>query len=142
MNTALHTGRFCVLHFQDKNANYVLLSDCAYRNIMMDAAPMYPQSFHPTLLEWLPDDITIRAPYCSRSRAPSPIRYYFIDFGLSSQFSLDETNRLVVGSKGLDGEVPELSDDIPYDPFRLDVFVIGNLFHQRFLKASVTLTTV
>ena len=100
---------------------------------------MYPQSFHPTLRDWLPDNIMIRAPYCSRSRASSPIKYYFIDFGYSSHFSPDETNRLVVGSKGLDGEVPELSDDIPYDPFRLDIFVIGNLFYQTFLTVSVCL---
>ena len=103
---------------------------------MMDASPMYPRSFHPTAQDWLPHDITTYAPHCSRSSAPVPIKYYFIDFGYSSRFAPDETNRLVVGSKGLDGEVPELSDDVPYDPFRLDVFVVGNMFRQTFLSVS------
>ncbi|KAI0722005.1 hypothetical protein C8T65DRAFT_724342 [Cerioporus squamosus] len=60
------------------------------------------------------------------------IDYYFIDFGISSHFEPDDTNRLVTGTKGLDEDVPELSADVPYDPFKVDIFILGNLFYGLF----------
>ncbi|KAI0369568.1 hypothetical protein BV20DRAFT_1053161 [Pilatotrama ljubarskyi] len=43
------------------------------------------------------------------------------------RFTSEEGPRLVTGKLGLDRQPPELSDDVPYDPFKLDVFLIGNL---------------
>lgn len=34
----------------------------------------------------------------------------------------------MTGIFGLDQDVPELSREIPYDPFKVDVFIIGNMF--------------
>lgn len=59
-----------------------------------------------------------------------PVKYYFIDFGISTRFSPDEHPRLVVGRQGLDDKVPELSDTVPYDPFKTNIFIIGNLLRQ------------
>ena len=44
----------------------------------------------------------------------------------------------VVGEDGRDQEVPELSDDIPYDPFKVDIFIIGNLFRRMFYDVSLS----
>ncbi|KAL1946975.1 hypothetical protein VTO73DRAFT_15079 [Trametes versicolor] len=103
--------------------------DCAYKNIMMEASALFPRGFHPVIQSLLPD---ISGEAHPLSRAGVPINYYFIDFGISSRFAPDATSRLVVGSSGLDQEPPELSDTVPYDPFKLDVLIIGNLIRRRF----------
>lgn len=104
--------------------------DCAYKNIMMDASAMYPRGFHPIREDLLPNDRTI-APYYSRIDVP--VKYYYIDFGISSHIPPEAENRLVVGVAGRDQEVPELSlRKRPYDPFKVDIFIIGNLFRRHF----------
>lgn len=108
-------------------------SDCTYKNIMLDASAMYPYGFHPVRSSTLPDGRTLAWP---RRRTSVPVRYYFIDYGLSTYFPPGTHPRLVVGEDGRDQEVPELSDDIPYDPFKVDIFIIGNLFRRMFYDVS------
>lgn len=98
---------------------------------MMDAAVMFPKGFHPMHELTLPD-ISGFAPVLHRIDVP--VKYYFIDFGISTRFAPDQNPRLVLGTLGLDDEVPELSDTVPYDPFKTDVFIIGNLLRQRLLQ--------
>ena len=106
----------------------------------MDATDLFPRGFHPMADISLPDDITRSAPTVSRSRVgPKAVTYYFTDFGLSTMFAPDETNRLVTGIHGLDRDVPELSDDIPYDPFKTDIFILGNTIRRTFIEVSTTL---
>ncbi|KAM5532635.1 hypothetical protein V8D89_013679 [Ganoderma adspersum] len=104
--------------------------DCAYKNLMMDATSLYPHGFHPVRLDQLPQHLRRAAPI--RSRADVAVAYYLVDFGISSWFQPNDTDRLVLGTSGLDQDVPELSDDVPYDPFKLDIFVLGNFFRQHF----------
>ncbi|EIW62121.1 uncharacterized protein TRAVEDRAFT_44951 [Trametes versicolor FP-101664 SS1] len=111
--------------------------DCAYKNVMMDAAALFPRGFHPVLQLSLPD-ISSDAPVLSR--AAVPINYYYIDFGISTRFTPDSPSKLVVGSWGLDWEPPELSETVPYDPFKLDVFLIGNLMRRQFCDKYFNLT--
>ncbi|GBE79198.1 hypothetical protein SCP_0203950 [Sparassis crispa] len=107
--------------------------DCTYKNIMMDVSAMYPEGFHPVNDLFLPDGLT---PLPSRSRTDVPIKYYFIDFGISVVIPPEVYPKLVLGDEGRDQEVPELSLTVPYDPFKTDVFIIGNAlqhcFHDRF----------
>ncbi|TBU50532.1 kinase-like domain-containing protein [Dichomitus squalens] len=105
--------------------------DCAYRNLMMDASALYPDGFHPMYTASMPQQI--KRPATLLSRDDVPVTYYYVDFGISTRFEPEDTNRLVVGSDGLDQDPPELSEDDPYDPFKLDVFIIGNFFRQQFL---------
>ncbi|KAI0773748.1 kinase-like domain-containing protein [Fomes fomentarius] len=105
--------------------------DCAYNNVMMDASAMYPQGFHPIAPSFLPNDVSNLAPVLPR--ASVPVTYYYVDFGISTLFTPEETNRMVTGWAGLDRDVPELSNDVPYDPFKVDIFILGNLFKQSFL---------
>lgn len=101
---------------------------------MMDAAALFPRGFHPVLQLSLPD-ISSDAPVLSR--AAVPINYYYIDFGISTRFAPDSPSKLVVGSWGLDWEPPELSETVPYDPFKLDVFLIGNLMRRQFCDVRI-----
>ncbi|KAI0637717.1 hypothetical protein C8Q77DRAFT_1047583 [Trametes polyzona] len=110
--------------------------DCAFKNVMMDASDLFPKGFHPVLQMSLPD-ISGKAP--TRSRADVPIKYYYIDFGISTQFPAGAP-RLVTGTLGLDREPPELSDAVPYDPFKLDVFLIGNLIRRELCDKYSNLT--
>ena len=101
----------------------------------MDATAMYPEGFHPIRLDCHPRDLRRWAPV--RSRDDVPVTYYFVDFGISSQFQPSDTDRLVVGTLGLDQDVPELSDEVPYDPFKVDIFILGNFFSQEFVGVSI-----
>lgn len=98
---------------------------------MMDATAVFPKGFHPMAETTLPD-LSGPAPFVRRIDVP--VKYYFIDFGISTQFAPDQHSRLVLGTDGLDDEVPELSKTVPYDPFKTDIFIIGNLLRQQFLQ--------
>ena len=100
---------------------------------MMDAAALYPRGFHPVQTRSLPD-ISGSAPVLPRSSVI--IKYYFLDFGISTQFNHDGHPRLVVGKDGLERSVPELSDDVPYDPFKVDICILGAFFKQHMLDVG------
>ncbi|KII88218.1 hypothetical protein PLICRDRAFT_110998 [Plicaturopsis crispa FD-325 SS-3] len=104
--------------------------DCAAKNIMMDAGPLYPRGFHPMRRRFSRDAMHELTPL---SRIDHPVRYYFTDFGLSTRFAPNQPH-LVVGAKGRDKEVPELSRDIPYNPFKVDIFILGNLYRMSFIE--------
>lgn len=106
--------------------------DCAARNIMMDARPLFPEGHHPVRMNYTPDAVF---PVHHLNRQDHPVKYYFIDFGISSHFSPDDVP-LVVGTKGRDKEPPELSDTQPYNPFPLDIFILGNVYLQEFVQVS------
>ncbi|KAJ3474984.1 hypothetical protein NLI96_g12133 [Meripilus lineatus] len=111
--------------------SYLLVHrDCATMNIMMDAKSMYPEGFHP-LNKWCDRSGIETAAHYTRSERPP--RYYFTDFGISSYFPPD-CEPLVVGSEGRDFQVPELSKTVPYNPFKTDIFIIGNLFKNEFFN--------
>jgi hypothetical protein len=95
----------------------------------MDATHMYPLGFHPVENIYLDDKKTL-APRISRLEAG--VRYYFVDYGISSYFPPGSQRELVVGIAGRDQDVPELSNDVPYDPFKVDIFTIGNVLRGEF----------
>ena len=70
------------------------------------------------------------------------VRYYFIDFGISTWFRDRSRTELgkdsfVTGWHGIDRDVPELFfPDDPYDPFPVDVYIIGNLIKKTFVEVS------
>ena len=91
---------------------------------------MYPQGYHPVQQRRLPlpNWSSMADPY-SRTSAPSPVRYYFADFGMSTYFP-PGVPRLVTGALGAEREVPELSETVPYDPFKLDVYILGAMYRN------------
>ncbi|KAL5513779.1 hypothetical protein ACEPAH_4180 [Sanghuangporus vaninii] len=107
--------------------------DCSDLNIMMDPAAMYPKGFHPVNTRH--DDTGIRwARPKHRRDVLGSIRYYYIDFGISTSFDSSDTTRTVVGIEGQERSVPELSEEVPYDPFLTDIFILGKVFENSFLK--------
>ncbi|KAJ6569703.1 hypothetical protein B0H10DRAFT_1928393 [Mycena sp. CBHHK59/15] len=61
-----------------------------------------------------------KAPKEKKSPAP-PTRYYFIDFGLACSYTSFEERGRVSGICGQHRNIPELSEEVPYDPFPLDI---------------------
>lgn len=100
---------------------------------MFDSSPIYPEGHHPQAESFLPDFVTV-APRLTRTAAGG-VKYYFVDYGISSYHPPDAP-KLALGLAGRDEDVPELSDTVPYDPFKVDVFTIGNVFKQEFYEVS------
>ncbi len=81
---------------------------------MTDPCKMYPNGFH---------------------RTPKACRYNFIDFGLSRQYSsrdvLDEVR------PGGDESAPEHQSVGTCNPFRTDIYYIGNLVRNEFVEVCI-----
>ncbi|KAI0669476.1 kinase-like domain-containing protein [Trametes maxima] len=102
--------------------------DVAVANIMMDAKSLYPTGHHPIRLGYTSDGMY---PVSPLPRAGRGVRYFYIDFGLSLQIPKGASS-LVIGDVGRNADVPELSDDVPYDAFKVDVFALGDLYSKEF----------
>ena len=106
----------------------------------MDGASLYPEGFHPVQTNGFPG-IDHRAKFIPRLAAWPPVKYYYVDFGISVLIPPEVQPRHVVGAFGLDREVPELSFTQPYDPFKVDIFIIGNVFRRRIYAVRLYLCT-
>ena len=102
---------------------------------MMDGTPLYPNGFHPSWQEKDPG-LLMRARYIHR-RDSDGVKYYFIDFGISSVFKDDKEPRLAIGMWGLDQDIPELSWSEKYDPFPVDIRILGNVHKHYFMAVSI-----
>ncbi|KAL1755731.1 kinase-like domain-containing protein [Schizophyllum commune] len=101
---------------------------CAY-NLMMDASELLPGGHHFAAPYKAPDG---RSSLVFRDRADvSPVQYFVIDLGLATQ--MQDNDGLVTGVYGQDKSVPELSWDVPYNPFKVDVYQLGNVILQDML---------
>ncbi|KAG8956974.1 hypothetical protein FRC03_010652 [Tulasnella sp. 419] len=102
--------------------------DCSVRNIMMDARRMFDYNWHPVLPSRKRDGSGMLEIKTTRTESGG-VRYYFIDFGISSM-----GQDFVLGIDGQE-EAPELKlgDDIPYDPFKLDVYILGMAYRRLFM---------
>ncbi|CAL1712395.1 unnamed protein product [Somion occarium] len=123
------------LHFM--HSIRVAHRDCAAANIMMDGRPLYPQGHHPVEINRTPDFLH-EAPHLSR--LDHPVKYYFIDFGISSVFG-ERDPPYVLGTKGRDKDPPELSDHTPYNPFMLDIYILGHVYQEEFIDFLEPLVT-
>lgn len=101
----------------------------------MDGSLLYSEEFHPSRLD---HDSKGRRKIKAKLRMyVEPIKYYFIDFGISLKYGPNEPHE-AVGHDGQDQELPELHKDIKYyDPFPADVFILGNLYKRNFTKVFI-----
>ncbi|THH15510.1 hypothetical protein EUX98_g9455 [Antrodiella citrinella] len=106
--------------------------DCSTRNIMMDGRPLFPEDHHPVHTHLSPD---VRHQARCLSRMEKPVKYYYIDFGMSTYFKEGESP-YVLGAKGADLDAPELSNEYPYNPYMLDIFILGHVYEAQILQAS------
>ncbi|EJD48797.1 hypothetical protein AURDEDRAFT_60604 [Auricularia subglabra TFB-10046 SS5] len=103
--------------------------DCTGFNIMQDITACFPgRRMHPLRPCYSEDMQTTFQPVHN-----APRKYWFIDFGVSCV--LDGPGpHLVTGGVCRDQSAPELSVIVPYNPFRLDVYLLGNHFLMEYLK--------
>lgn len=102
---------------------------------MLDGTPLYPKGFHPSSQTALPSGI-IRARPLRRADVSS-VKYYITDFGISTHFQDPSAPRLVTGLDAQDKDVPELSRDVPYDPFAVDIWTLGSVYKRNFIDVSL-----
>ncbi|TCD66664.1 hypothetical protein EIP91_001082 [Steccherinum ochraceum] len=121
----------CFIHSQG-----IAHRDCTSGNIMMDGRSLFPDGHHP-VYKRATQDISGEARHFNR--VGRSIRYYYIDFGMSSHFKGDESP-YVLGAKGGDQDVPELSNEYPYNAFMVDIFILGHLYEMEFLQVYLGLS--
>ena len=98
----------------------------------MDGSDLFPDGVHPDpLWSYLHPDQNISSEPRTRTEV-GIIKYYIIDFGISTYFDDPSAPRRVTGIDGRDNKVPELSDTKPYDPLFVDVFTLGNAYKKLF----------
>jgi hypothetical protein len=91
---------------------------------MMDPSKVIPKGFH--FAFWRSHDGVVTKRFEWRERwSVRPVQYYFIDFGLSRRYPAGPVRDL--GIFGQDRTVPEQSLTIPYDPFKSDIYQLGNV---------------
>jgi len=103
--------------------------DCTANNIMLDPSGMYPNGFHPIKINRSRD---FKSKPQRFDRTQRPPRYYLIDFGLSRQYS--SRNALDDPLRGGDKSAPEHQSRRRCNPFQTDIYHLGNLVRERFIK--------
>ena len=95
---------------------------------MVDGERLVPGGWHPFDPRAPPDgrhDKLSRFEWVDRW-STGPHAYYLIDFGYSRR--LEPHRRiLLTGIYGQDDSVPEMSLTVPYDPYPVDVYHVGNM---------------
>ncbi|KAF5388308.1 hypothetical protein D9615_000851 [Tricholomella constricta] len=122
--TQLHEG----MEFMHKRL--VAHGDLTTQNIMMDARPILPSGWHFVAHHCIPDGVT---PISPLARIDYPVRYIIIDFDCSVRLSPGQPH-LIRRFGGRDGDPPEYKSREPYDPFKIDVFTLGNVFFKDFYQ--------
>ncbi|KAJ6547720.1 kinase-like domain-containing protein [Mycena sp. CBHHK59/15] len=108
--------------------------DCKSDNIMLDSSPLYPEPRHP-VNEIMKRDWSGKAKPLTRIRRP--VKYYFIDFGLSKHYPPSHPHTLEPPTWAGDKTVPEFKIGALVDPFPVDVYCLGNFIREMFTESSI-----
>jgi hypothetical protein len=90
----------------------------------MDETRVIPKGSHfarPDSHDGTPDGVLSWRHRC----AVSPVDYFYIDFGLSGWHPNGRETAKAIGIVGQLKDIPELSDTVPYNPFKLDICQLG-----------------
>ncbi|KAH9920130.1 kinase-like domain-containing protein [Fomitopsis serialis] len=121
------------LHFM--HDHHVAHRDISILNVMMDAVPMYSETlWHPRMSVYTRD---FSGPAKHWSRTERPVKYFYIDFGLSRKYNPADAPPREFPIMGGDKSVPEFQGegyDVASDPFRTDIYYLGNLMRTTFLN--------
>lgn len=107
------------------------LRDACFFNLMVESAKLIPDGDVSILLQYKTDDWSRYIKPVVR-RSVAPLKYFFIDFEMAVRYPPEEQNPLAIGRVGQERNVPELSDTVPYNPFKLDVYQLGSIFPYLF----------
>jgi hypothetical protein len=114
-------------------------SDCCANNMMFDPSDMYPDLYHPVRTE-RKRDFKGKAKHFSRTQRPP--KYYLIDLGLSRRYEGDIASVVEPVIIGGDRTAPEHARDraaTPCNPFQTDVYYIGNMVRENFIRVRSSL---
>ncbi|KAH8998370.1 kinase-like domain-containing protein, partial [Lactarius hatsudake] len=100
--------------------------DCTAKNIMFD---LPPNGFHPVKID---RNRNFKGTATAYARTQRHRRYYFINFGLSRQYSSRDS--MDGPLRGGDESAPEHRSGQHCNPFHTDIYYIGNLVRQEFMK--------
>ncbi|KAJ7652060.1 hypothetical protein DFH06DRAFT_995816 [Mycena polygramma] len=100
--------------------------DACAGNMVMDATRVIPGGYHFSK-PWTENGVEFGIYWRARSFV-SPVEYYFIDFGLSDYCPDGPETTRDIGVFGQDKTDPELSDTVAYNPFKVDIYQLGNAF--------------
>ncbi|EIW83434.1 hypothetical protein CONPUDRAFT_102207 [Coniophora puteana RWD-64-598 SS2] len=114
--------------------HHVAHRDCSELNIMMDATPMFIGGWHPVQRS-TKRDFSGDVNYYTRTKRPP--RYYYIDFGISRRYDASVSDPKEEVIEGGDKSVPEHQPNCPpQNPFRTDIYCVGNVIKERFLMET------
>lgn len=110
-------------------------------NFMVDATKLSPRGFHHCDRNTY-DGVHYISNYRTR-KFVGPMKYYWVDFGLSTRLPSSEQPHLVYGKVGQEKNVPEMSSDAPYDAFKAEIFQVGMIIKRtcKVGKAILLYTT-
>ena len=94
----------------------------------MDSTRVVPGGFHMGNIS--SEDGTSKRIRTRHRCLVAPVKYYIIDFDLSTWFPDGGDGALVTGIIGQTKVTPELSDIIPYDPFKVDIIQLAAALTQ------------
>ncbi|KAG2135813.1 hypothetical protein DEU56DRAFT_737574 [Suillus clintonianus] len=116
---------------QFMHSHRVAHRDCMSLNIMMDADLLYKGPFHP-MQPVMRRDFKGYAKHYTRTQRP--VKYLYIDFGISRRYDPSEAKPTEIPIFGGDKRVPEFQNsNEPRDPFPTDVWYLGRAIQQDFL---------
>ena len=114
-------------------------SDIASGNIVLHETAVTEEADESFVVEKGTPSTTLRFRGALRrltSKKRKGARYYFIDFGLSCAFDSYEKRHKVYGVCGQHRDVPELSEEVAYDPFKVDMRQLGETLRKDFAEVS------
>lgn len=90
---------------------------------------------------WHPQDTTSNGDFSGPAkygtRTECPVKYFYIDFGLSRKYDPEDGLPRELPILGGDRSVPEFQGegyDAPADPFLTDIYYLGNTMRLAFLN--------
>jgi len=101
---------------------------------MMDATPLFPVPYHPGNYQYRRD---WKGKSKHLTRTQRPVKYYFIDFGYARRYPQGDKNPLEIPTMGGDKTLPELKTRAPCNPFKGDIYCLGNLIREEFIQKAL-----
>ncbi|KAJ7743784.1 kinase-like domain-containing protein [Mycena metata] len=135
------------------HSNNIAHLDICPSNVVVDSSTMIPGGFH-FIDDSTSDGLTYitdrakfpaRVPFMNDRTTAGPLHYYFIDFSHSVRFPSFESRELITGDdyeKSTTQFIPEISATVPYDPFKVDVRMVGEMLREDFISSYVGLEFV